>query len=70
MTAEASPAPPALYGKDRVIYDAAMARGLEVLQVSQGWHIRGPGVDLHARHLAYIDRRDLLPARPGRNDRD
>lgn len=65
-----TPALPALYGKDRVIYDAAVERGLEVLQVGQGWHIRGAGVDLHARHLAYIDRRDLLPARPGRNDRD
>lgn len=62
--------PPALYGKDRLIFEAAIARGLEVLRVGQGWHIRGPGVDLHARHLAYVDRRDLLPARPGRSDID
>ena len=65
-----TPALPALYGKDRVIYDAAVERGLEVLQVGQWWHIRGPGVDLHARHLEYLNRSDLLPARPRRNDID
>lgn len=59
-----------LFGKCRCIYDMAIARGLQVIRLKDAWHIRGPGVDLHARRLEYLAFSDLLPARPSRFNDD
>lgn len=62
-TIEMIPELQGLKGASREVAREAIRRGLRIEKIGRVWHVRGPGVDIRAISLGYINRVELLPGR-------